>query len=86
VTTYPTNDVSVDMSWRGNRQCNAILIVKVRKTKECAAMDVEVNRGELSCSAPSQNSHRSSNYPPQPTSGRHEEVQQLPWAGGVRRR
>ena len=48
-TTYPIDYVNVNMSGRRNRQrqCNSVLIVKAKNTKERVAMEAEVDVGQI---------------------------------------
>ena len=78
---YPSNCAKMSRSGRRNRQqCNIVLIIKVKKTKERSVMEAAVNIGKIDLFAPlafGQSSHRSGGTtpPPQPTSVMQEELQ-----------
>ena len=40
---YEIDYVNVDLRGRRNRQCNSVLIVQVKRSKECAATETEVD-------------------------------------------
>jgi len=64
---YEINFVVGDNNKQRNRQCNSVCIIKVKKTKEGAAIEAEVETGKISLfGAFSQSSHRSSSNPPSP--------------------
>jgi hypothetical protein len=64
---YEIDYVNVDASGRRNHQCNSVLIVKVKKTKEHAETEAVVDAGQISLfGAFSQSSHGSSGNPPSP--------------------
>jgi hypothetical protein len=64
---YAIDYVNVDASRRRNRQCNSVLIVKVKKTKEHAETEAVVDTAQISLfGAFSQSSYGSSSNPPGP--------------------
>jgi len=64
---YEIDYVNINASRRRNLQCNSILIVKVKKTKEHVETEAVVNAGQMSLfGAFSQSSHGSSGNPPSP--------------------
>jgi len=64
---YEIDYVNVSSKGRKNRQCNSVLIVQVKKVKECMETEAEVNAGQISLfGAFIQSSHGSSGNPPSP--------------------
>ena len=64
---YEIDYVNVDSKGRKNHQCNSVLIVRVKRSKERAEMKAEADAGQISLfGAFSQSSHGSSGNPPSP--------------------
>jgi hypothetical protein len=64
---YEIDYVNVDSKGRKNRQCNLVVIVQVKKAKERAEMEAEVDAEQISIFGTfSQSSHGSSGNPPSP--------------------
>ena len=64
---YKIDYVNVDSKGRKNRQCTSGVIVQVKKAKEHAETEAEVNAGQISLfGAFSKSSHGSSGKPPSP--------------------
>jgi hypothetical protein len=67
---YPIDYVFVDRKERRNWQSNTILIIKLKKAKERAAIEADVDIGQVHhFGAFSQSSYGSSIYPPSPSWG-----------------
>jgi hypothetical protein len=65
---YPIDYVNVDSSGRRNCQCNSVLIIQVKRAKERAVTEAEVNAGQISLvGAFSQSSNASNGNPPSPS-------------------
>ena len=61
---YEINYVNVNSKGRRNRQCNSVLIIQVKRAKECATTEAEVAAGQISLfGAFSQSSNASDNPP-----------------------
>ena len=72
---YKIDYVNVDSSRRRNRQCNSVIIVQVKRVKERAATEAEVNTGQISLFGTfSQSSHVRIGNPPSPPP-RHKSLQ-----------
>ena len=64
---YEIDYVNVALRGRRNRQCNSVLIVQVKRSKECAATETEVDAWQISLfGAFSQSSNASNGNPPSP--------------------
>ncbi len=64
---YPIDYANVNLSGRRNHQCNSVLIVQVKRAKERAATEAEVDAGQISLFGTfSQSSNASSGNPPSP--------------------
>jgi hypothetical protein len=64
---YPIDYVNVDSSGRRNCQCNSVLIIQVKRAKERAATEAEVDAGQISLIGTfSQSSNASNGNPPSP--------------------
>ncbi len=64
---YEIDYVNVDKNGRRNRQCNSVLIVQVKKSKERAETEAKVNKGQMSLFGSfSQGSPGSGNHPSPP--------------------
>jgi hypothetical protein len=79
---YEIDYVNVDLKGRKNRQCNSVLIVQVKKAKERAETEAEVDAGQSNLfGAFSQISHGSANRPivsPEHKHGRREKPPPCP--------
>jgi hypothetical protein len=63
---YEIDYVNVDSKGRRNRQCNSVLIVQVKKAKERAATEAEVDTGQISLFGAFSQSSNVSDGPPSP--------------------
>ncbi len=63
---YEIDYVNVDTKARRNRQCNSVLIVQVKKAKERAETEAEVNRGQMSLFGSFSQGSPGSGYNPSP--------------------
>jgi hypothetical protein len=63
---YPIDYVIVDSKGRKDRQCNSVLIVQVKRAKERAATEAEVDTGQISLFGAFRQSSNASDGPPSP--------------------
>jgi hypothetical protein len=63
---YPIEYVIVDSKRRKNRQCNSVLIVQVKRAKERAETEAEVDTGQISLFGAFSQSSNVSDGPPSP--------------------
>jgi hypothetical protein len=63
---YPIKNVIVDSKGRKNRQYNSVLIVQVKKAKEHAETEAEVDSGQISLFGAFSQSSNASDGPPTP--------------------
>ena len=63
---YKIDYVNVNSKGRRNRQCNSVLIIQVKRAKEHAAKEAEVNAGQISLFGAFSQSSNVSDGPPSP--------------------
>jgi hypothetical protein len=63
---YPIEYIIVDSKGRKNRQCNSVLIVQVKRAKERAETEAEVDSGQISLFGAFSQSSNASDTPPSP--------------------
>jgi hypothetical protein len=84
---YEIDYVNVDSKGRKNSQCNSVVIVRVKRSKERAEMEAEADAGQISLfGAVSQSSHGSSGNPPSPPPRRKKSPRRNSSNRGQRRR
>jgi hypothetical protein len=82
---YEIDYVNVDSKGRRNRQCNSVLIVQVKRAKERAATEAEVDTGQISLfGAFSQSSNASDGPPSPPPQRKSSRLRSPPPAAGHR--
>ena len=82
---YPIDCVNVDSSRRRNCQCNSVLIIQVKRAKERAATEAEVDAGQISLFvAFSQSSNTSDGPPSPPPQRKSQQLKSQPPAAGHR--
>jgi hypothetical protein len=85
---YPIEYVIVDSKRRKNRQCNSVLIVQVKRAKERAETEAEVDTGQISLFGAFSQGSNASDGPPSPPprrkSPRHNTPPPAAAAGGHR--
>ncbi len=63
---YPIEYIIVDSKGRKNRQCNSVLIVQVKRAKERAETEAEVDSGQISLFGAFSQGSNASDAPPSP--------------------
>jgi hypothetical protein len=82
---YEIDYVNVDSKGRRNRQCNLVLIVQVKRAKERAATEAEVDAGKMNLfGAFSQSSNESDGPPSPPPRRKSPRLKSPPPAAGHR--
>ncbi len=82
---YEIDCINVDSKGRRNRQCNSVLIIQVKRAKERAATEAEVDAGQISLFvAFSQSSNTSDGPPSPPPQCKSQQLKSQPPAAGHR--